>query len=150
MITKKILVIHGPNLNLLGQREPSIYGTETLETINNELVEKALELNLTLQCEQSNYEGEIVTWIHEAYLGGLNGIIINAGAFTHTSIAIRDALSATNLPSIEVHLSNIHKREEFRHKSYIAAVCLGQISGFGKNSYLLALDAISHHLLQSK
>lgn len=135
-----ILVIHGPNLNLLGQREPTIYGTLTLDEINDKLIAKAEKLGVILESLQSNYEGAIVDAIQQAE-GRYACIILNAAAFTHYSIAIRDALAAVSVPAIEVHLSNIYKREQFRHHSVISAVVCGQISGFGVDSYLLALEA---------
>ena len=137
----KILIIHGPNLNLLGQREPDIYGTESLPDINQKISAKAETLNLNPVCRQSNHEGVIIDWLHNAAQEDFSGIIINPAAFTHTSVAIRDAIAAISLPVIEVHLSNINNREEFRQKSLTAAVCRGLIGGFGSNSYLLALDA---------
>lgn len=137
-----ILVIHGPNLNLLGKREPTIYGTLTLDEINDKLAAKAKKLGIQLEFLQSNYEGAIVDAIQQAE-GCFVGIIINAAAFTHYSIAIRDALAAISVPAIEVHLSNIYKREQFRHHSVISAVVHGQISGFGAHSYLLALEAVA-------
>lgn len=140
-----ILVLHGPNLNLLGVREPGIYGSLTLPDINNLLKLQAQELGVTLTCLQSNYEGELVSAIHSA-LGQHQGILINAGAYTHTSIAIRDALSGVKIPTVEVHLSNIYQREEFRHHSYIAPVAIGQISGFGSYSYQLGLQALVNYL----
>ncbi len=140
-----ILVLHGPNLNLLGKREPGIYGVLTLAEIDRLLTEKAQQLQVDLKILQSNHEGELVTAIHEA-LGQQQGILINAGAYTHTSVAIRDALAGVALPTVEVHLSNIYRREEFRHHSWIAPIALGQISGFGANSYLLGLDALVSHL----
>ncbi|MCD6533522.1 MAG: type II 3-dehydroquinate dehydratase [Deltaproteobacteria bacterium] len=136
----KILTIHGPNLNLLGLREPEIYGSKSLETINLEIVRRGQELELTTVCRQSNHEGEIIDWLQNAGKEGFSGIIINPAAFTHTSIAIRDAIAAIGLPVIEVHLSNINAREEFRQKSLTAAVCRGTISGFGTTSYLVALE----------
>ena len=138
-----ILVIHGPNLNLLGKREPNIYGKLTLDAINDKMTEKAKEMGAQLTFLQSNYEGVIVDAIQQAE-GCYACIIINAAAFTHYSIAIRDALAAVSVPGIEVHLSNIYKREEFRHHSVIAPVVQGQISGFGEQSYLLALEAAGH------
>ena len=135
-----ILVIHGPNLNLLGKREPNVYGKLTLDEINDQLSNQAEKLGVTLEFFQSNHEGAIVDAIQQAD-GRFATIIINAAAFTHYSIAIRDALSAISVPAIEVHLSNIYKREEFRHHSVISAVVHGQISGFGADSYLLALEA---------
>ncbi|MBU1487991.1 type II 3-dehydroquinate dehydratase [bacterium] len=136
----KILIIHGPNLNLLGRREPEVYGSKTLEEINYELKEEAKELGLEIEIVQSNHEGEIVEAIQKTTSDLL---IINPGAYAHTSIAIADAISGMEIPAIEVHLSNIYKREEFRHKSMIAHVAIGQISGFGAASYLLALRAAS-------
>jgi 3-dehydroquinate dehydratase-2 len=138
---KKILVIHGPNLNLLGLREPEHYGHLTLEEINAQLANLAQDLEANLVVHQTNLEGEIVTLIQE-HLDSVDGILINPAAYTHTSIAIRDAIAASSLPVVEVHLSNIHKREEFRHHSMIAPVCSGQISGLGLNSYLLGLRAV--------
>lgn len=137
---KKVLVINGPNLNMLGKREKAVYGSETLLDIAKAVNEKSLELGLETDFVQSNHEGEIIDRIHAAK-DVYNVIIINAGAYTHYSIAIRDAIKAVELPTIEIHLSNIHAREEFRHTSVLAAVCVGQICGFGKNSYLLALYA---------
>lgn len=142
---KKILIINGPNLNLLGTREPTIYGSETLLDIAKAVEVKSLQLGVETDFVQSNHEGEIIDKIHAAP-GVYETIIINAGAYTHYSIAIRDAISACEIPTIEIHLSNIHAREEFRHKSVIAAVCKGQICGFGKNSYLLALQAAAELL----
>lgn len=140
----KILVINGPNLNLLGKRETSIYGDTDLTKINALLETLAKELKVSLDFFQSNHEGEIIDKIHQA-MEVYQGIIINPGAFTHTSIAIRDAIASVKVPTIEIHLSNIHAREEFRHKSYLSAVCVGQISGFGVNSYLLGLRALVAH-----
>jgi 3-dehydroquinate dehydratase-2 len=140
-----ILVLHGPNLNLLGQREPSTYGRTTLEEINAQLQHEAKELHLELEIMQSNHEGILVEAIHAA-LGQYQGILINAAAYTHTSVALRDAISAVTLPTVEVHLSNIYKREEFRHHSLIAPVVIGQISGFGADSYLLGLHALADYL----
>ncbi|MFZ5989593.1 MAG: type II 3-dehydroquinate dehydratase [Bacillota bacterium] len=137
---KKILVINGPNLNLLGTREKDIYGKETLLDIAQKLDAEALKLNVDLSFIQTNHEGEIIDKIHESK-GNVDVIIINPGAYTHYSIAIRDAIKAVDTPAIEVHLSNIHAREEFRSKSVIAPVCVGQISGFGSSSYILALNA---------
>ena len=139
---KKILVIHGPNLNLLGRREPAIYGKFSLDAINRDLQVRAKALGLSLEIMQSNHEGEIVDAIGHAD-GKFAAIIINPAAYTHTSVAIRDAISALDLPAIEVHLSNIYAREDFRHQSMIAPVAKGQISGFGASSYILALEAVA-------
>ena len=141
-MTKSILVINGPNLNLLGTREPGIYGEETLSDIEQRMVDKASLLGLYIDFRQSNLEGEIVNWIQEAQ-SGFSAIIINAGALTHTSVAIMDALLAVNTPTVEVHLSNIFRREEFRHHSYISPAAIGMITGFGAIGYLLAVDAIN-------
>lgn len=138
---KKILIIHGPNLNLLGRRETDIYGKVSLDEINKSLKEEAAGLNLSIEIFQSNHEGEIVQKIQEAKPAGFNAILINPAAYTHTSVAIRDAVSAIEIPVVEVHLSNIYAREEFRHTSLIAPVAAGQISGFGANSYRLGLKA---------
>ncbi len=140
-----ILALHGPNLNLLGQREPGIYGILTLAEINRLLEEEAFKLQAKVFPLQSNHEGILVDTIHEA-LGQYQGILINAGAYTHTSVALRDAIAGVNLPTVEVHLSNIYCREDFRHHSYIAPVAIGQISGFGVQSYLLGLQALVNHL----
>ncbi len=148
MIPLNILVLHGPNLNLLGQREPHIYGSLTLEDINNLLFEESIVLQAKVSCLQSNSEGALIEAIHQAK-ESYQGILINAGAYTHTSIAIADALSAVELPVVEVHLSNIYKRETFRHKSYIAPVAIGQISGFGAESYRLGLQALIYYLRKS-
>ena len=137
----KILVIHGPNLNLLGSREPDVYGSDTLASINESLTEMAKQKSVELETFQSNVEGEIVNSIHQAAIGNIQYVIINPAAFTHTSVAIRDAFLATDLPFIEVHLSNVFAREEFRSHSYLSDIAKGIISGFGKNSYLLALEA---------
>ncbi len=140
-----VLVLHGPNLNLLGQREPGIYGSLSLAEINRLLEEEGKKLQAKVFPLQSNHEGVLVDAIHGA-LGQHEGILINAGAYTHTSVALRDAIAAVNLPTVEVHLSNIYRREEFRHNSYIAPVAIGQISGFGVQSYLLGLQALVDHL----
>ena len=136
----KILFLNGPNLNLLGQREPSVYGSDTLASIESSVRERAAQLNVAVDFRQSNLEGELVTWIQSAK-GSFDAIVLNAAAYTQTSIALRDAIAAVAVPTIEIHLSNIHAREEFRHKSLIAPVCRGQISGFGAQSYLLGLLA---------
>lgn len=140
-----ILVLHGPNLNLLGLREPGIYGSVTLEEINRLLVAEGVKLQAKICCMQSNHEGVLVDAIHSARQDK-QGILINAGAYTHTSVAIRDAIAAVKVPTVEVHLSNIYQREAFRHHSYIAPVAIGQISGFGAESYRLGLIALIHHL----
>jgi len=137
----KFLVLHGPNLNMLGKREPGIYGSQTLDDINKSLQKLATELGCELTCFQSNTEGELVSAI-QAAVQDCHGVLMNPAAYTHTSIAIRDALSAVGLPCVEVHLSNIHRRELFRHTSMIAPVAIGQISGFGGDSYLLGLRAL--------
>ncbi|HWR44916.1 type II 3-dehydroquinate dehydratase [Sporomusa sp.] len=140
--TGKVLVIHGPNLNLLGKREPEIYGATTLDDINTLLNERASQLGLELSIVQTNHEGVMVDTIQQAQ-DNFACIIINPAAFTHYSIAVRDALAAVNVPAIEVHLSNIYRREEFRHHSVISPIAVGQIAGFGANGYLLALEAAS-------
>ena len=140
-VMKKILVIHGPNLNLLGERETSIYGTTTMESINQQLEQAAKLRGAELVLFQSNHEGDIVDIIGKTRKDGIDAIVINPAAYTHTSVAIRDALAAVNVPAVEVHLSNIYKREEFRHHSLIAPACVGQVSGFGVQSYLLGLAA---------
>jgi 3-dehydroquinate dehydratase-2 len=136
----KVLFLNGPNLNLLGTREPEVYGRTTLADIEAKVRTRAAELKIEIGFQQSNLEGELVGWIQEAK-GKFDVIIINAAAYTHTSIALRDAISAVGIPTIEIHLSNIHAREEFRHKSLIAPVCSGQICGFGQKSYVLGLEA---------
>ncbi len=140
-----VLVLHGPNLNLLGLREPGIYGIATLAEIDARLVALGESSKIAVHSYQSNHEGKLVDAIHAARDRDC-GIVINAGAYTHTSVAIRDAIAAVQIPTVEVHLSNIHKREEFRHHSYLAAVVVGQISGFGANSYYLGLQAIVAYL----
>lgn len=144
-----ILVLHGPNLNLLGQREPGIYGSETLDSINLSLKHDAEALGSKLSILQSNHEGVLVDAIHEAF-GLHHGLLINAGAYTHTSVALRDAIAAVAIPTVEVHLSNIYRREAFRHHSYIAPIAIGQISGFGPESYRLGLQALVTHLQRSQ
>jgi 3-dehydroquinate dehydratase-2 len=143
-----VLVLHGPNLNLLGAREPGIYGAVTLAEINSLLVAEGKQLQANVEAMQSNHEGVLVDAI-QASGGEHHGILINAGAYTHTSIALRDAIAAVKLPTVEVHLSNIYQRESFRHHSYIASVALGQISGFGADSYRLGLHALVRYLRRS-
>lgn len=136
----KILFLNGPNLNLLGTREPQVYGKTTLSDIEALVRNQAKARNVEIDFRQSNNEGELVSWIQDAK-GKFEAIVLNAAAYTHTSVALRDAISATGVPTIEIHLSNIHAREEFRHKSLIAGVCRGQIAGFGAYSYVLGLNA---------
>ncbi|WP_454886856.1 type II 3-dehydroquinate dehydratase [Sphingomonas oryzagri] len=136
-----VFVLNGPNLNMLGLREPEIYGSDTLDDIANMLDDKARALGLDIEMRQSNHEGHLVDWIQEANAVGAKAVLLNAGGFTHTSVAIHDAIKAVTVPVIEVHLSNPHKREEFRHKSFIAMAAKGTVAGFGAMSYALALDA---------
>jgi 3-dehydroquinate dehydratase-2 len=144
-----ILVLNGPNLNLLGTRQPEVYGSTTLADIEADCVEYGASLEVSITCAQSNHEGELVDTIHAAK-GTFAGIILNAGAYTHTSIALMDAIASVELPVIELHLSNIHAREAFRHKSYIAPVAVGQICGFGAAGYRLSIDAMLTHLSDAK
>lgn len=141
----KILIINGVNMNMLGLRETEKYGTMTLKDLEKELYAFSFELGIDIETFQSNFEGEIVEKIHQTK-DNFDGIVINAGAYNHTSVAIRDAISAVNTPTVEVHMTNIYKREEFRHHSYIAPICIGQISGFGINSYKLGLKAVVDYL----
>ncbi|MGD1939604.1 MAG: type II 3-dehydroquinate dehydratase [Cyanophyceae cyanobacterium] len=145
MLLSSVLVIHGPNLNLLGTREPEVYGALTLEDINQGIEDEAKKIGIDIECCQSNHEGVLIDLIHDARERFI-GIVMNPGAYTHTSVAIRDAIAAVDIPLVEVHLSNIHKREAFRHHSYIAPVAIGQISGFGAHSYTLGLWALVEHL----
>ncbi|HAZ48283.1 MAG TPA: type II 3-dehydroquinate dehydratase [Cyanobacteria bacterium UBA11371] len=144
-----VLVLHGPNLNLLGLREPGVYGRVTLDEINRLLETEGHSLQANVSTLQSNHEGVLVDAIQQAR-DSHQGILINPGAYTHTSVAIRDAIAAVALPTVEVHLSNIYRREEFRHHSYIAPVAIGQISGFGAESYRLGLHALIHHIRQNE
>ncbi len=145
-MSSRILILHGPNLNLLGQREPDVYGRQTLADINNTLASLAEELGFAVEAVQSNHEGVLIDRIHAAETDGFSGIVINPGGLTHTSVALRDAIAAIALPVIEAHLSNIHGREAFRHHSYVSAVVLGQVAGFGAMSYQLALRGLIAHL----
>lgn len=138
---KKILLINGANLNMLGIREPEKYGNKTLKDIENNLIAKGKELGVEVDTYQSNIEGEIVEKIQQA-LGNYDGILINAGGYTHTSVVIRDAIAATQIPTIEAHMTNIHAREEFRHTSLLSGVCKAIVAGFGENSYILALEGL--------
>ena len=144
----RILFLNGPNLNLLGQRQPEVYGKLTLADIEAKVRTRAKELQTDIDFRQSNAEGELVTWIQNAK-GHFDGIVLNAAAYTHTSVALRDAIAAVGITTIEIHLSNIHAREEFRHRSIIAPVCHGQITGFGSHSYVLGLEA-SVNVIESK
>lgn len=141
-IEPSVLILNGPNLNVLGLREPSVYGTDTLDDVETLCQERGQALGLAIDFRQSNHEGELVSWIQQAR-GEHDGIVINAGAYTHTSVAILDALSFTELPVIEVHLTNVFRRESFRHHSYISAAAAGVICGFGPHSYVMALDALA-------
>ena len=138
-----ILVLHGPNLDRLGRREPELYGDKSLKDVNALITDRAAELDIGVTLRQSNHEGQLIDWLYEAEDEGVVGVILNAAGFTHTSVALRDAIAAVNVPVIEVHLTNTAKREDFRQRSLIAPVCTGTISGFGADSYLLALDAAS-------
>ena len=142
---RRVLVLHGPNLNLLGKRQPEIYGRLTLEQINRKIRSLANQLRVEVEIRQSNSEGELVSWIQEAPKQ-FGALVINAAAYTHSSVALRDALTAVGIPAVEVHISNIHKREEFRKRSLIAEAVVGQIAGFGVNSYLLGLRAAVEYL----
>ncbi len=141
----EILVLNGPNLNLLGTREPDVYGAETLAGIMRDLSQYAAERDAKVTWQQSNAEGELIDALHGA-MNSADGVVFNPGAYTHTSVALRDAISAIGIPVIETHLSNVHAREPFRHVSLLAGVCLGVVAGFGRNSYFVALDALLRHL----
>ena len=144
-----LLILNGPNLNLLGLRQPEVYGRTTLAELEAMCHARATELGIELAFRQSNHEGQLLDWIHGAR-GTADGIILNAGAYTHTSIALMDALSSAEVPAIELHLSNVHAREDFRHRSYIARVAVGLICGFGPEGYLLAIDAMLGHLAKRR
>lgn len=144
-MAKKILLMHGPNLNLLGTREPDVYGHMTLDQINEAITKHVRHYKVELRIQQSNHEGELIDILHVSR-NWADGAVFNPGAYTHTSVALRDAISAVQFPVVEVHLSNIHAREEFRHKSMLAPVCIGQVMGFGWRSYLLGMDALLGYL----
>ncbi|HAS11846.1 MAG TPA: type II 3-dehydroquinate dehydratase [Acidimicrobiaceae bacterium] len=146
-MTRRVLVLNGPNLNLLGTREPEVYGADTLDDVLERLRRHVEGRDVELRAVQSNIEGELVDALHEARTWA-DGVVFNPGAFTHYSIALRDAISGTGLAVVETHLSNVHAREEFRHRSVLAAVCLGVVAGFGADSYLVALDGLLRHLEQ--
>ena len=140
-MTETVFVLNGPNLNLLGTREPEIYGTTTLDDIGAMLADRAGDLGLAIDMRQSNHEGHLVDWIHEAAASGARAVLLNAGAYTHTSVALHDAIKSVKVPVIEVHLSNPHTRESFRHKSYVGMAAKATVAGFGAQSYVLALEA---------
>jgi len=148
-VTTRVLALHGPNLNLLGTREPEIYGATTLADVDRALLQLAAELDLELTARQSNHEGVLIDWIHEAQQTGVAGVLINPGGLTHTSVALRDALTAFQGPCVEVHLSNIHAREAFRQQSLTAGACVGAVLGFGADSYLLGLRALAGRIAVS-
>lgn len=143
---RKVLVLNGPNLNLLGTREPEVYGSATLAEVESLCTDEARRQGIDVECRQSNHEGQLIDWIHDAgrehAAGTLIGVVLNAGAYTHTSIGLRDAIAATGVPVVELHISNTHAREPFRHRSCLAAVALGIIQGFGIHGYALAIDAL--------
>jgi 3-dehydroquinate dehydratase-2 len=142
---KRVLVLNGPNLNLLGTREPDVYGSTTLDDIAQELEDLGRDLEVTVECRQSNQEGQLIDWLHDAR-DSFDGVVINPGGLTHTSVSLRDGIAAAGLPTVEVHISNTHARESFRHQSVTAAVCIGSVIGFGKNSYSLGLRALIDYL----
>ena len=142
---KRVLVLNGPNLNLLGTREPEVYGATTLDDIAQELDDLGKDLGATVECRQSNQEGQLIDWLHDAR-DSFDGVVINPGGLTHTSVSLRDGISAAGLPTVEVHISNTQARESFRHQSVTAAVCIGSVIGFGKNSYALGLRALIDYL----
>ncbi|MEM8606255.1 MAG: type II 3-dehydroquinate dehydratase [Myxococcota bacterium] len=142
---KRVLVLNGPNLNLLGTREPDVYGSTTLQDIEQALQSLGQQLGATVDCRQSNVEGQLIDWLHEGR-DTFDGVVINPGGLTHTSVSLRDGISASGLPTVEVHISNTAARESFRHKSLVAAVCIGSVIGFGKHSYTLGLRALIDYL----
>jgi len=142
---KRVLVLNGPNLNLLGTREPDVYGATTLDDIEQALEDLAKDLGATVDCRQSNQEGQLIDWLHEAR-DAFDGVVLNPGGLTHTSVSLRDGIAATGLPVVEVHISNTSARESFRHQSVTAAMCIGSVAGFGKNSYGLGLRALIDYL----
>jgi 3-dehydroquinate dehydratase-2 len=142
---KRILILNGPNLNLLGTREPDVYGATTLDDIEQALNDLAKDLGATVDCRQSNQEGQLIDWLHDAR-DSFDGVVINPGGLTHTSVSLRDGIAAAGLPTVEVHISNTQARESFRHRSVTAAVCIGSVIGFGKNSYALGLRALIDYL----
>lgn len=143
---KTLLLLNGPNLNMLGQREPAIYGSKTLKQIETDLTEQAGSAGYHLVCHQSNAEADLINWVQQAAMENTGCILLNAGGLTHTSVSLRDAVSTVGTPTIEIHMSNIQRREAFRRKSLLADICIGSISGFGANSYQLALQAACHYL----